>query len=426
MPSAQARISVLHLPRRGETKVALIQQICTGYRARFFDKLSQKLAKKNFKLTVFFGRPQKGLTFSRIVPNPETLSEFSFNYKVMPRIAYEGKLPTSPFHFKRSFIFFPTLIFEIVHGKYDIIISDSVGDLLNVFPLFLITKLLLRKGYIVWCGGNIKDNLPKPQDSLLKKIAYVFARLIFRHYDAGIAYGPATKQFHAFLGADPHGIFVALNTVDTLYFEEVIETRKNEIEGLRRKLGIQGKKCVLYVGILEKRKKIEDLILAFKELRQSMEDTTLLLVGDGPHEKSLKDLCAREKIKDVHFLGKIDYGDVPLYYGLCDVFVLPSQGGIVVPEAMACGKPVIITEECNVLRSAPNLVKHGENGFILKAGDIDSLAQHMMKVLSDPVLAKSMGKKSKQMSEEHFSVEEMLTGFEQAIDYVVKRISSGH
>lgn len=405
-------------------KVALIQQTCTAYRARFFDKLSKRLVQKGFELVIFFGKPQKGLTYSGIIPIPETLDGFSFNYKVLPRIAYEGKLPTSPFHFKRSFIFFPTLIFEIVHGKYDIIISDSVGDLLNVLPLFLINKLLLRKGFMLWCGGNIKDNMPKPHDNLLKKIAYVFAQLIFRHYDASIAYGPATKRFHVFLGADPHRIFIALNTVDTFYFEEVIKTRKNEVESLRRKLGVQGKKCVLYVGVLEKRKRLEDLLLAFKELKQSMDDATLLLVGDGPHKKSLKDLCAKEKIKDVHFLGKIDYRDIPLYYGLSDVFVLPSQGGIVVPEAMACGKPVIITEECNVLRSIPNLVKQGENGFILKVGDIDSLAQHMMKVLSNPVLAKSMGTKSKQMSEEYFSIEKMLTGFEQAIDYVVKGVSS--
>ena len=406
-----------------EIKIALIQQICTAYRARFFEKLSKRFAQKGLRLTVFFGKPQRGLTYSGIIPEPK-LSEFGFDYKVLPKIAYEGKLPTSPFHFKRSLIFFPTLIFEIAKGKYDIIISSSVGDMLNLLPLFVVNKLLLRKGFIVWCGGNLKDNAPKPNDSIVKKTAYVFARFIFKHYDACIAYGPATKRFHTYLGADPSRIFIALNTVDTLYFEEVLKTRKNEVDHLRRKLGVEGKECILYVGVLEKRKKLDNLILAFKELRKSMNDATLLIIGDGPRREFLQELCVKERVEDVYFLGKVGYGDIPLFYGLCDVFVLPSQGGIAVAEAMACGKPVIITEECNALRSIPNLVKQGENGFILKAGDIASLAQYMMKVLSNQVLAKSMGTKSKQMAKKYFSIEKMLAGFEQAINYVVKGISS--
>lgn len=403
-----------------QIKIALIQQICTAYRARFFEKLSKRLARKGFKLTALFGKPQRGLTYSGIIPVPKTFSEFGFDYKVLPRIAYEGKLPKSPFHFKRALIFFPTLIFEIVRGRYDIIISSSVGDMLNLFPLFVVNKLLLRKGFIVWCGGNLKDNAPKPNDSIIKKTAYIFARFIFKHYDACIAYGPATQRFHTYLGADQKRIFIALNTVDTLFFEETIKMGKSRIERLRRKLKIVGKKCIIYVGVLEQRKKVDNLILGFKELIKSMNNATLLIVGDGPDKKFLRDLCFKERIRNVHFLGKIAYGDIPLYYALSHVFVLPSQGGIVVAEAMACGKPVIITEECNALRSIPNLVKQGENGFILKVGDIDSLAQHTMKVLSNPVLAKSMGTKSKQMAEEYFSIETMLTGFEQAIDYVVK------
>ena len=418
MRLSQTKLSVPHSTRRREIKVALIQQVCTSYRARFFERLSKRFAQKGFRLTVFFGKPQRGLTYSGIIPDPK-LNQFKFDYNVLPKIAYEGKLPTSPFHFKRSLIFFPTLIFEIGNGKYDITISDTTGELLNTLPLLLVNKFLLQKKFVIWCGNNMRDNALKPSDSIIKKTAYVFARLLYKHCDASIAYGPASKRFDMYMGTHPRKIFVALNTVDTLYFEEVIKTRKNEVESIRRKLGVEGKKCVLYVGVLEKRKKLDYLILAFKELKQLMDDATLLLVGDGPHKKFLQDLCAEEEIEDVHFLGKVDYRDIPLYYALSDVFVLPSQGGIAVAEAMACGKPVIITEECNALRSIPNLVKQGENGFILKAGDIGSLAQHVMKVLSDPILAESMGKKSREMTGKYFSIEKMLKGFEQAIDYVV-------
>jgi glycosyltransferase involved in cell wall biosynthesis len=397
----------------------LIQQTCTVYRARFFEELSNRLAQKGWGLRVFFGKPQRGLTYSGVIPDPK-FSGFNFDYKVLPKIAYEGRLPTSPFHWKRSLILFPSLIFEIGHGKYEITISDSTGEMLNILPLLIVNKLILRKKFVLWCGNNIKDNAPKASDSFIKKVAYVFARFIYRNADASIAYGQASKEFDAYMGVPLDKIFIALNTVDTLYFGEAARASTKHIAPMIGELAVAGKKVILYVGVLEKRKKIENLIFAFKDLQKSIDNSTLLIIGDGPNRGDLELLCRRENIGDVQFLGKIGYDKMPLYYALSDVFVLPSQGGIAVAEAMASGKPVIITKECNALRSIPNLVRHGENGFILKEDDIASLAEHMAKVLSDPVLAKNMGARSKQMANTYFSIEKMLRGFEQAIDYVAR------
>jgi glycosyltransferase involved in cell wall biosynthesis len=401
-------------------KVALLQQVCTAYRAKFFERLSERLAQEGLELTVFFGKPQRGLAYSGIIPDVKK-SGFKFDYKVLPKIAYEGKLPASPFHFKRALIFFPTLIFEIGIGKYSITISDTTGELLNTLPLLIVSKFLLGKKYVIWCGNNMRDNALRPDDSIVKKIAYVFARLIYKHCDASIVAGPGPKRFDIYMGTNPDRIFIALNTVDTSHFEDALEARKSEVEYLRRELGVNGQKTILYVGVLEKRKKLEYLILAFKELQKSMKEVALLLVGDGPHRGSLEDLCSREKISNVHFAGRIDYRDIPLYYALSEVFVLPAQGGIAVAEAMASGKPIIITNECNALRSIPNLVKHGENGFVLRSLDVALLAEYILKVLSNPILAKNMGVESRQMAGKYFSTDEMLRGFEQAIDYVTGR-----
>jgi glycosyltransferase involved in cell wall biosynthesis len=400
-----------------EIKVALLQPIWLVYRGRFLEELSKRLARKGFRLTVFFGKPQRGIGYSESIPSAES-SLFNFNYKILPKIAYEGKLPTSPFHWKRALVFFPSLIFEITRGKYDVTISDTTGELLNTLPLLIVNKFLLGKKFIVWCGNNIKDNALRAEDSFIKKVAYVFARLIYRNVDASIAYGPGSKEFDMYMGTPPEKIFTAWITIDTQYFQEATKAFQNQIEPMKRTLGIEGKGTVLYVGILEKRKKLENLILAFKELQKSMDNIALLLVGDGPHRGDLQNLCVKEKISDVHFLGKISYNKIPLLYALSDVFVLPAQGGIAVAEAMASGKPVIITEECNALRSIPNLFRHGESGFILKKDDIASLAEHMGKILSSPVLASKIGTTARAMAEQHISTEKMLHGFEQALDYV--------
>ena len=411
---------MLGLTARREIKVALLQPTWLVYRARFFEELSKRLARKGFKLTVFFGKPQRGIAYSGIIPSPESC-QFSFDYKVLPKIAYEGKLPTSPFHWKRSLVLFPSLIFEIIHGRYDVTVSDTTGELLNTIPLLFVNKFLLGNKFVVWCGNNIKDNAPRADDSFVKKVAYVFAGLIYRNVDASIAYGSGSKEFDIFMGTPPDKIFTAWITVDIQYFQEATKAFQNQIQPTKRKLGIEGRGIVLYVGVLEKRKKLENLILAFKELKKSADKIALLLVGDGPYREHLQNLCVKEKITDVHFLGKVSYERIPLFYALSDVFVLPAQGGIAVAEAMASGKPVIITEECNALRSIPNLFRHGENGFILKKDDIASLAEHMGKTLSDPVLASKMGTRAKEMADEHISTEKMLHGFEQALDYVVAK-----
>lgn len=414
-PSSQAS----SLTSRTQFKVAMLQPIWLVYRARFFEQLSKRLARKGFKLTVFFGKPQRGLAYSGIIPPPESCL-FNFDYKVLPKIAYEGKLPTSPFHWKRSLVFFPSLIFEITRGKYDVTLSDTTGELLNTIPLLIVNKFLLNKKFVVWCGNNIKDNALRADDSFVKKVAYIFARLIYRNVDASIAYGSGSKEFDIYMGTPPNKIFTAWITVDVQYFQEATKAFQNQIQPMKRKLGIEGQGIVLYVGVLEKRKKLENLILAFKELKKSNDKTALLLVGDGPYREHLESLCTKNKISGVYFLGKIGYDKIPLLYALSDVFVLPAQGGIAVAEAMASGKPVIITEECNALRSIPNLFKHGENGFILKKDDIASLAEHIGKILSDPVLASKMGKTAEAMAEALLSTEKMLQGFEQALDYVFR------
>jgi phosphatidylinositol alpha-1,6-mannosyltransferase len=221
------------------------------------------------------------------------------------------------------------------------------------------------------------------------------------------------------MGTPPERIFTAWITVDVQYFKEATKAFQNQIQPMKKTLRIQGKRTVLYVGVLEKRKKLENLILAFKDLKKSTDNIALVLVGDGPHKDYLQNLCTIEKITDVHFVGRVGYDRVPLFYALSDVFVLPAQGGISVAEAMSSGKPAIITEECNALRSIPNLFKHGENVFILKKDDIASLAEHLGIILADPALASKMGRLSTEMAEKHLSREKMLQGFEQALDYVI-------
>jgi glycosyltransferase involved in cell wall biosynthesis len=85
---------------------------------------------------------------------------------------------------------------------------------------------------------------------------------------------------------------------------------------------------------------------------------------------------------------------MPVVYRLGDAVVLPSKGpdetwGLAINEAMACGRPVIVSDKCG---AAADIVKNAENGFVFKAGDESELLSCMEKmILGD---TRSMGAKA--------------------------------
>ena len=232
-----------------ELRIGVIQGMWLPYRAGVFGELAKF---KNMEFTFLFGKTRKSLrhqAFSR----PEEISVFGFKYRFLRSIAYQGKMPTSPFHWRRSFQIFPTLLFQILREKFDVVIAD--GGLFLDLPLLLLGCKLTKKPLIVWSGGNMKDNFPKPSDSFIKKTVYAYLRSIYKRSDAAIAYGGGTKEFLVALGMNPNKVFIALNTVDTFLFEEIPKINKEKTEALRKTLGLRNRKVILYVGSLERRKK---------------------------------------------------------------------------------------------------------------------------------------------------------------------------
>jgi glycosyltransferase involved in cell wall biosynthesis len=397
-------------------RIAVVQGMCRPYRAHFFEELTKL---KGMEFTFLLGKAPKYMTHAAFL-NPEDLAIFKFDYQFMPTISYQGEIPTEPFHWKRSFKFYPTLLFQILRGKYDVIITES-GLYADLIPLLLGCKLTKRP-LIIWNGGNMKDNAPKSSDPLINKIVYTIVSFVHKRCDAAIAYGKGSKEFLIFLGVNPNKIFIATNTVDNFFFEEIPRMNRKKVEMLRRQIGLENKKVILYAGSLEPRKKLDILIAAFERIKAKLPETSLLILGDGPDKDRLVKLCSKKKLtKDVKFVGKVDYYKVPLYYALSDVFVLPSQGGITVMEAMASGKPVIVSEECNALYSVPGIVRPKENGFIVKKGDSYAIEKHLYQLLTDESLAVKMGKKSKELARNLFSIDRMIEGFIKAIKYVTRK-----
>lgn len=158
--------------------------------------------------------------------------------------------------------------------------------------------------------------------------------------------------------------------------------------GIRVPPGVRsnGTKAV-YVGRLVENKGIADLLLAAKQLP----DVEVLIVGDGPDRERLESLAEG---RSVTFVGQVMPSAVVDYLQQARMLVLPSYLGDgfpnVILEAMACGVPVVATRTAGI----PDLIRHGETGFLHEPGDIQQIVSHIDRLMKNNRLWRSLGERS--------------------------------
>ncbi|MEI6281039.1 MAG: glycosyltransferase [bacterium] len=158
---------------------------------------------------------------------------------------------------------------------------------------------------------------------------------------------------------------------------------------------------LLFVGRLYPEKSIDTLIKAIPYIINKHRDTHLLLVGTGHQRLKLEKLVEKLKInKYVTFLGLVSEEDKIHAYNASDIFILPSLAeleGMVVLEAMACGKPIIIAD---AKMSASRFFVDG-NGFLFKTKDHKDLAHQALKLIVDADMRKKLGAVSFERSKQY-------------------------
>jgi rhamnosyl/mannosyltransferase len=135
------------------------------------------------------------------------------------------------------------------------------------------------------------------------------------------------------------------------------------------------------------------------------DDVRYIIVGEGEYLNKLKRRVADKRLQNrVILTGNVSYSDLPKYYAACDVFVLPSISrleafGLVVLEAMASGKPVIVS----TIPGVSELVTEGENGLHAEPMNSQDLAEKILTLLSDSDLRKRMGESGRRKIESDFN-----------------------
>jgi D-inositol-3-phosphate glycosyltransferase len=175
----------------------------------------------------------------------------------------------------------------------------------------------------------------------------------------------------------------------------------------RRRLGLDGRPVLLWVGRIAPIKGLDTLLDAVARLAEGGQDMRLLVVGgdaDEPtsgHEASLRQRLARLGLEgSVRFVGPQPQSVLPLYYAASDVTVLPSyyeSFGMVALEAMACGSPVIASRVGGLVTT----VRDGVTGFLVPDGDVGALAERIETLVADPELRWRLGREGVRWAAQH-------------------------
>jgi glycosyltransferase involved in cell wall biosynthesis len=236
-------------------------------------------------------------------------------------------------------------------------------------------------------------------------------RFFIRGAAAGLPAGTLAREYLVVHGGPVERMFPLPNACDVERFARESAGGSARQGELRAQLNLGPGPVVLYVGRLAPVKGLETLLKAFAEVRRRCPLTPsalpqLLLVGEGEQRGELEALTAALGLGSdaegegggIRFAGSQQWKELPRFYGLADLFVLPSTfepWGAVVHEAMACGLPVVVSDRVGC---APDLVRPAENGWIVPAGDVDALTRALRQALSDDERLASMGAASARLA----------------------------
>ena len=286
----------------------------------------------------------------------------------------------------------------------------------QVLPLLQL--LLACKTLKIPCAVRGESNNLKPRPFFVSLLHQIILKL----YDVFLVIGKANHSFYLENGVPIHKLFSCPYFIDNQRFRDTSIKLMSQRQQLRNKWKISlSKVCFCYVGKLETKKRILDLLEALINLKNSTSYDLIhvLVVGTGELMESARKLTTDNNLP-VTFAGFLNQSEIVQAYVVSDCLVLPSDygetWGLVVNEAMACGLPAIISDRvgCGL-----DLVKSGVTGEIFPFADTVALSKLLDAIISDIPKLKIMGDHAQRLIFEKYSINQLVDGTIRSVNYLL-------
>jgi len=182
-----------------------------------------------------------------------------------------------------------------------------------------------------------------------------------------------------------------------------------DVRELKKVFAPNGEKILMHISNFRPVKRVPDVVEVFRRVRERI-PAKLILIGEGRDLCDIRNMVTAYGLDhDVHFLGKQE--DVAEVISMADVMLVPSEKesfGLVALEAMACGVPVVTT----VAGGLPEVVPDGECGFLCRIGDVQSMADRALQLLTDEELYQRFSRNSIGRSSRTFCHDKIASQYE--------------
>lgn len=199
-------------------------------------------------------------------------------------------------------------------------------------------------------------------------------------------------------------ITVIPNFVDTKLYKRV------ECTQLQKQLNINDEFVLMHVSNFRPVKRVQDCVRILEEVRKTV-PAKLVFVGDGPERSDAERLVRELGLWDhVKFLGK--QSALPEILSIADIFLLPSQSesfGLSALEAMSCEVPVIATN----IGGVPEVVGHGECGYIAELGDVQRMARYCVELFTTPKKLAAFRANARKRAVQHYDIDLIVPMYEE-------------
>lgn len=281
----------------------------------------------------------------------------------------------------------------LLHRKHRFDVIHAHWLLPNGFIGAIVSKLCKIPVVITLHGSDIFV-------SKLNPIFKAIAKWTLKHTAMVTSVTPTFLPELAALGVPEEQRCLIPNGVDPEVFPPPTPKQLTE---LKNKLSIPDEQRLVFaLGRIVLKKGFDILIQALPYVREKCPQTTVIIGGDGSDLARLKALAKEKGVSDIiRFPGNINRLEIPVYFYLCDLFVLPAvvdpKGNmdgcpIVILEAMACGKPVVSSE----ISGIPTVVQNGKTGLLVEEKNPDALAAAIISLLKNPEKREQFGKAGQQ------------------------------
>ncbi|HDR8933747.1 MULTISPECIES: glycosyltransferase [Burkholderia] len=329
----------------------LIGSVGDYHTARLSDA-ARRLAEFNVEFSALVMN-HKSADYLHRDPQRDVLNPAGTNWRYMTK---DGKRRRQPMILARLFA-------EVVREKPDLIVT--IGYNFSYSVVGLIYRWMTGRTRIVFCADSkFDDGTRCPSREMVK--AWIASL-----YDGAIVAGRRQRVYFEFLGIPAQHILVGYDVVDNDRFMTSAAAARMQGAEFRRRMGLP-EKYIICVSRLIARKRVDKAIDAYARSRARENGVSLLVIGTGELESSLRERCVRFGLADnVVFKGLVPNHEMPIFLALASFMVLLSdydQWGLCLNEALACGTPVLCSDSCG---AAHELVRHGENGFVTDGTDAD-------------------------------------------------------